>query len=100
MQRLDALKNLNSKFEQNLFEGNENIADFKSKKFLQIITNLKGVVRFHPKLVKSIESCPFFFKKTFRQHSHLSSEILTPAGYCRVGTCAHGLCIESGQLPL
>ena len=40
MQGLDALKDLNSKFEQNPFEGNENIADFKSMSNIEIRTNL------------------------------------------------------------
>ena len=40
MQRLDALKDLNSKFEQNSFERNENIANFKSMSNKEISTNL------------------------------------------------------------
>ena len=40
MERLDALKNLNSKFEQNPSEGNEDIADFKSISKIEISTNL------------------------------------------------------------
>ena len=40
MQRLDALKKLNSKFEQNLFKGNEDIADFKIIAKIEISTNL------------------------------------------------------------
>ena len=40
MQRLDALEDLNSKFEQNPFEGIEDIADFKSTSKIKNSTNL------------------------------------------------------------
>ena len=64
MQRLDALKNLNSKFEQNLFEGNEDIAVFKSisKVEAQIYKELSAFIK---QPAKSIESCPFSSKKPF-----------------------------------
>ena len=40
MKRLDALKKLNLKFEQNPFEGDEDIADFKIIAKVEISTNL------------------------------------------------------------